>query len=183
LDVTVKDTEGNKLGYLFWANNGVAFLKQMGQFGMVININDKPVDFRFIFDDKKEGNLRVADLGEERLVSDTLVSKLGFQMIRPMLLPQTKEGVRSQSYNLDAHPYQMNYSLLDRPHKQVEFQYNLYQKEGEKNSLLYRVYYYSDSLETLREGMFAGKYFDPKVGAFKLVYYPTQGQTQPPVND
>jgi len=180
LDVTIKDAQGNKLGYLFWANNGVAFLKQMGQFGMVIKIAGEPVDFRFVFDDSVTGDLRVASLGDERLVSDTLVPKYGFQMIRPMLLPTTGNGVRSQTYNLDAHPFQMNYSLLDSKGKQVEFQYNLYAKDGDKRPLLYRVYYYSDSLATLREGMFAGKYFHPEAGTFKLVYYPTMGQTAPP---
>jgi len=179
LDITVKDAKGNKLGYLFWANNGVQFLKQMGQFGMVIQIDGQPVDFRFVFDDNKKGNLRVADLGNERLVSDTLVPKYGFQMIRPMLLPLTSAGNRSQSYNLDNHPYKMNYSLLDRENGLVEFQYNL-SKTKTNDSLLYRVYYLSDSLETLREGMFAGKYFDKDAGSFKLVYYPTQGQTEPP---
>ncbi len=43
-----------------------------------------------------------------------------------------------------------------------------------------RLYYNADSLANLREGMFAGKYFDPKNGTFKLVYYPAMGQTEPP---
>ena len=39
--------------------------------------------------------------------------------------------------------------------------------------------YHAGSIETLREGMFTGKYFDADVGAFKLVYYPALGQTSP----
>ena len=44
---------------------------------------------------------------------------------------------------------------------------------------LERIYFNADSLETLREGMFAGKYFDKEAGTFKLVFYPTMGQTSP----
>lgn len=53
---------------------------------------------------------------------------------------------------------------------------------GKQFDISKRIYYQADSLSTLREGMFAGKYFDRDAGSVKLVYYPAQGQTQPSVN-
>ncbi len=181
LDITLKDGAGQKRGYLFFAINNVAFLKQMGEFGLIVDVDGTPFDLKFIFDANKKGNLKVANLGNERLVSDTLFPKKGFQMIRPMLLPETSKGVRSQTYALDSHPYEMNYTLIDNKKTGgVQFQYNLNKKQEGKIHLLERVYFNADSLETLRQGMFAGKYFDAKDGAFKLVFYPAMGQTAPP---
>lgn len=180
LDVTVKDAEGNKLGYLFWANNGVDALKKIGVFGLKIDVNGEPMDVRFTFDANKKGDLSVKALGEERFVSDTLIPKKGFQMIRPMLLPETKEGVRSQTYALDAHPFEMNYTLKDIENGNVQFQYNLNAKKDDKSHLLESIYFNANNVESLREGMFAGKYFDKEYGAFKLVFYPTMGQIEPP---
>jgi len=182
LDITIKDQAGEKLGYLFWANNGIDALQRIGVFGLVIDIEGSPVDFRFTFDMKTSGSLRVADLDEERFVQDTLVSKHGFQMIRPVLVPLVSEGLRSQSYALDDHPYSVNYTVLDIDNGQVEFQYNFYRTQGEKEHLLERIYYHADSLATLREGMFAGRYFDDVMGNVKLVFYPALGQTQPSAN-
>lgn len=179
LDVTIKDKEDNKLGYLFWANNGVEALQKIGVFGIIIDIEGDPVDFRFSFDSDRQGTLRVSDLGEERFVQDTLIPKFGFQMIRPVLLPDTSDGLRSQTYALDDHPYAVNYTMKDIPNGQVEFQYNFYRTDNDKEHLLERVYYHADSLQTLRDGMFAGKYFDKDAGSVKLVFYPALGQTQP----
>ncbi|MEE9319672.1 MAG: hypothetical protein V3U76_04430 [Granulosicoccus sp.] len=180
LDITVKEAEGEKLGYLFWANNGVAALKKTGVIGFVTDVKGEAMDVRLTFDKMKQGDLRVASLGDERLVQDTLISKLGFQMIRPVLLPLAEDGVRSQTYKLDDHPYAVNYTLRDIDAGNVEFQFNLSRTDGEEAHLLQRIYYHADSLETLREGMFAGKFFDSEVGTVKLVYYPTLGQTAPP---
>ncbi|MEE9334484.1 MAG: hypothetical protein V3U65_10385 [Granulosicoccaceae bacterium] len=180
LDITIKDGQGNKLGYLFWANNGVKALQNMGVFGLIVDVDGKPVDFKFSFDSSKKGTLRVADLDEERFVQDTLISKFGFQMIRPVIVPIVAEGTRSQTYALDDHPYAVNYTLQDIENGQVEFQYNFYRTNGDINHLLERVYYHADSLSSLRDGMFAGKFFDRDAGTVKLVYYPTLGQTQPP---
>jgi hypothetical protein len=179
LDITLRDAAGNKLGYLFFAINGVGFLKQMGEFGLIVAVDGQPVDIRFNFDADKTGKLRVAELGDERLVQDTLVPKFGFQMIRPVILPLAKPGLRSQSYDLDGHPFAVNYSLVDIANGGVQFQYNLYRKQGDAEQLLQRIYFNADSLETLREGMFAGKYFDAEAGSFKLVFYPALGQTGP----
>lgn len=180
LDITLKDGSGNKLGYLFFAINKVAFLKQMGEFGLIVDVNGQPVSVSFTFDADKRGDLRVASLGDERLVQDTLVPRFGFQMIRPVLLPETGPGLRSQSYALDAHPYEVNYTLKDIDNGGVQFQFNLNSTRDGQNQLLERIWFNADSLATLREGMFAGKYFDAEAGTFKLVFYPTQGQTQPP---
>lgn len=180
LDVTVKDASGNKLGYIFWANNGTKALKNLGTIGMMINVNGKLMDVKFTFDKKDKGNFSVSDLKGERYVSDTLIPKKGFQMIRPMLVPIISDGIRKQSYDLDAHPFKIDYTLKNIEKGLVQFQYNLYKKEGEKNHLLERIYFNADSIETLRDGMFAGKYFDKEYGTFKLVFYPTMGQTTPP---
>lgn len=61
----------------------------------------------------------------------------------------------------------------------VQFQFNLSSTQDNQARLLERIWFNADSLDTLREGMFAGKYFDADAGTFKLVFYPTQGQTQP----
>lgn len=180
LDITVKDAAGEKLAYLFWANNGVEDLQKIGVFGFVFDNDGMPVDVRFAFDESLQGDLKVASLDQERFVQDTLVSEFGFQMIRPVLVPLTGDGVRSQTYNLDAHPYAVNYTLKDIDNGKVEFQFNLYKTNQGTEHLLERIYYHAGSLATLRLGMFAGKYFDQEAGTIKLVFYPTMGQTQPP---
>jgi len=180
LDITIKDANGNKLGYIFWANNGTVALKRLGTIGMIVDVDGEPMDIKFTFDKDDKGTLRVKDLDGERYVSDTLIPKKGFQMIRPMLVPLVEDGVRKQAYDLDAHPFSIDYTLKDIDNGLVQFQYNLYKKDGNKTHLLERVYFNADSLETLRDGMFAGKYFDKDYGTFKLVFYPTMGQTAPP---
>ncbi len=179
LDITVKDGKGNKLGYLFFAINNVAFLKKMGTFGLVIDINHKPVDVKFVFDAKATGKLSVKDLANERFVQDTLVSTLNFQMIRPVIVPMAGKTQRSQTYKLDSHPFNVNYTLKDLDSGRVEFQFNLNATANNKEHLLERIYYHAGDLATLRLGMFAGKYFHPETGTFKLVFYPAMGQTEP----
>jgi len=180
LDITLKDSQGNKLGYIFWANNGTDALKRLGTIGMIVDIKGEPVDVKFIFDADDKGSLSVKDLENERYVSDTLIPKKGFQMIRPMLVPIVSDGLRQQAYDLDAHPFKIDYTLKEIDNGLVQFQYNLYKKDGDKSHLLERIYFNADSLETLRDGMFAGKFFDKEYGTFKLVFYPTMGQTAPP---
>ena len=114
-------------------------------------------------------------------MQDTLVSKFNFQMIRPVVLPNTMPGVRSQTYSLDSHPYAVNYTIKNIDNGLVQFQHNLYQlKNDREEHLLERIYFNADSLDTLREAMYAGKYFSENDGAFKLVFYPAMGQTTPP---
>ncbi len=179
LDITFKDGNGNKLGYLFFANNGVSFFKKMGVFGLIVDIDGKPVDLKFTFDSGKNSDFNIEGLGKERFIQDTLVSKFNFQMIRPVILPQTGPGIRSQTYRLDNHPYTVNYTLLDLDNGRVQFQHNLYQLNSNDEQLLERIYFEADSIETLREAMYAGKYFHKTDGAFKLVFYPAMGQTEP----
>jgi len=179
LDITLKDAQGKKLAYLFFAINRVRFLKQMAVFGLMAKNDGALIDVRFTFDKHATGKLRIADLGEERFVQDTLVPKLHFQMIRPVLVPLVKPGLRAQTFLLDAHPYGVNYSLKDQQNGMVEFQYNLYDKSAKQTHLLERIYYQAGSLNVLREAMFAGKYFHPDDGVFKLVFYPAMGQTEP----
>lgn len=180
LDITLKNGDGEKLGYLFFANNGVAFLKQMGKFGLIIDVDGKPVDIQFVFDADKKGSLALADLTEERFVQDTLVPKWNFQMIRPVIMPLLETGLMSQTYALDDHPFTINYSIKAMDNGLVEFQHNLYEIVDNKEQLRERIYFQADRLETLREAMYAGKYFDKENGTFKLVFYPAMGQTQPP---
>ena len=103
-------------------------------------------------------------------------------MIRPVILPLINPELRSQTYPLDSHPYAVNYTLKTLSKGIVQFQHNLYQldeKTGNEH-LLERIYFNASNIETLREAMFAGKYFHPQDGAFKLVFYPALGQTEPP---
>lgn len=184
LDVTLKDGQGNKLGYLFFAINGVDFLKRMGTFGMIVDIDGKPVDIRFHAASKPArgasgDGLWMADMEMERFVLDMLAPKFDFQMIRPMILPTAGPALRSQSYSLDAHPYEVNYTLKGMGAGWMEFQSNLSRKEADGAHLMQRVYFHAGSLDTLREAMYASKYFDSRDGAFKLVYYPAMGQTAP----
>jgi hypothetical protein len=180
LDITLKDSDGNKLGYLFFANNGVQFLKKMGLFGLIVDIDGEPVDISFTFDKDAKGDFSVDDLGDERFIQDTLVPKHSFQMIRPVVLPEIEPGVRSATYSLDDHPYSINYTLKNIDNGLVQFQHNLYQKIKGESHLLERIYFNASSLEVLREAMYAGKYFHQEDGTFKLVFYPAMGQTEPP---
>ncbi len=179
LDITIKNSKDEKLGYLFWATNGIDFLKRMGIFGFIIDIDGKPVDIKFVFDDNKKGDLLVNSLDKERFFQDTLVSKFGFQMIRPVIVPQIKKGLRTITYKLDNHPYSINYTIKDLPNGLVQFQHNLYSTKNNTEHLLERIYFNSDSIQTLREAMYAGKYFHPIDGVFKLVFYPNLGQLEP----
>lgn len=179
LDISVKDAQGNKRGYLFFAINEVAFLKRMGTFGLVVDVDGAPLDIRFVFDPDKRGELRVATLGDERFVQDVLVPKFDFQMIRPVVLASPRAGLRTQRFALDTHPYAVSYTLQDRERGVVEFRYELSRVNVGDAQLLARIYFQADSLATLREAMFAGKYFDPADGPFKLVFYPAMGQTEP----
>jgi len=180
LDITIKDSNGKKLGYLFLANNGMEGLQKQGVWGLMMDIGGKIMDVKFDFDKKTSGSLSVADLGEERFVQDTLVGKFSFQMIRPVILPSVEKGVRSVTYSLDHHPYAVNYTLKDVANGVVEFQHSLYGLKNDRLTLLERIYFEANSMEALREAMYAGKYFDPKNGTFKLVFYPALGQTTPP---
>lgn len=179
LDITLKDEKGNKLGYLFFATNNIQYLKKMGVFGLIVDVSGEPVDIKFTFEKNKKGNLNINALDSERFIQDTLVPKLNFQMIRPVILPQIQKGIRSQTYRLDNHPYSVNYTLENKNNGIVQFQFNLYQLIAEKEHLLERIYFEADSVETLREAMFAGKYFHADDGVFKLVFYPAMGQTEP----
>lgn len=53
----------------------------MGEFGLIINVDGKPIDVKLIFDKNKSSNYSITNLGTERFVQDTLVPKFGFQMI------------------------------------------------------------------------------------------------------
>lgn len=179
LDVTIKDNNGNKLGYLFFANNGVMFLKKLGIFGLIVNIDGSPVDFQFIFNNNQSGRFGVSSLANERLIQDTLIPKFGFQMIRPIIAPMVDKNTRSQTYQLDNHPYAVNYTLKNIDKGLVQFQHNLYQIKQGDMQLLERVYFNANSLKTLREAMYASKYFHEQDGTFKLVFYPAAGQIEP----
>jgi len=179
LDITLKDGAGAKLGYLFFAINDVDFLQQMGNFGLIFDVDGQPMDVSFTFAKVEKGSLQLADLESERFVQDTLVSKFGFQMIRPVIVPMSGDGVRSVTYSLDNHPYSVNYTIKDMKNGVVQFQHNLYATDSGAEHLLERIYFSAGSLETLRESMYAGKYFDKENGTFKLVFYPAMGQTEP----
>lgn len=180
LDITLRDGDGNKLGYLFWANNGTQSLKDMGHIGMITRHGKQIFDTRFSFK-PTSGTLRVSELKEERFVQETLVPSLNLQMIRPVTLPETQPGTLSQSFDLDAHPYAVNYTIKDQPEGGVRFEHSLHAKKGARHQLLEQIYFHADSLKTLRSALYASKYFHETDGTFKLVFYPTMGQTLPPM--
>ena len=183
IDLTVSKGEA-KLGYLFFAVNNLEFLRKIGNFGININIDNDLVNFNFQSDfarDRK-GNIDFnLDLDRERFFQDTLLPKKNFQMIRPVILPLVKKGVRSKEFNLDNHPYSIEYKLLDTGDGTVVFQHNFYEysKDRSSKNLLFRVYFQSHSMEELREAMYAGKAFNFRDAPAKLVFYPSQGQTEP----
>lgn len=101
-------------------------------------------------------------------------------MIRPVIVPMAGENKRSVTYALDHPPYSVNYTMKDMGGMgRVQFQHNLYATADGEEHLLERIYFTADSLETLRESMYAGKYFEKNDGTFKLVFYPAMGQTEP----
>lgn len=179
LDITLSDAKGQKIGYLFFATNGLEALKSIGVFGLRVKDGDDLVDVRFIFDPKKAGSLQLADLTEERFVQDTLISDKGFQMIRPVILQPGKDKQWNKSFATDAHPFEVSFTAEQVTNGVVEFQHNLHSTLNESADLLISTYYHADSIETLRQGMFASKYFDAEYGGIKLVYYPALGQTEP----
>lgn len=179
LDITLIDVQGNKLGYLFFAINDLSFLQRVGEFGFKVGKGSAQVDVQFIFEQIERGQLAVSQLLNERLFQDTLVPKFGFQMIRPVILPQVSATKLSQTYALDKHPFAVNYTLVNKPNRLVEFQHNLYSTAGNQASLIAQFYFQVSSLEVLRELMYAGKFFDPDAGDIKLVFYPAMGQTEP----
>ena len=176
---------GAKLGYLFFAVNNLEFLRKIGNFGIYINIDNDPVNFNFQsdFNRARKGSIDFnLDLDNERFFQDTLLPKKNFQMIRPVILPLVKKGVRSKEFNLDNHPYSIEYKLLDMGAGIVVFQHNFYEYKKEDRSskkLLFRIYFQSHSMEELREAMYAGKAFNFSEAPAKLVFYPSQGQTEP----
>lgn len=179
LDITLTDKKGRKLGYLFFAINGVHFLKRMGEFGLVVNDGGDLIDVNFQVTPPKTGGLHIDSLTNERFVQDTLLPSKNFQMIRPVLLNKVDGKKLSKTFSLDNHPFAVNYTLKQLPKQNVMFEHNLYATEKGKPELLERIYYRAGDMNTLREGMFAGKYFHPSYGAFKLVFYPAMGQTEP----
>ena len=182
LDISFKNGESHKLSYLFFAINNLGFLKEMGEFGFITDVEGQSVDVKFVFDSNQTGNLTIDQLVNERFIQDTLVSKFNFQMIRPVILPRLNPSTRSQTYQLDKHPYAVNFTLKNTKHNSVQFQHNLYAINNEQQQLLQRIYFHAGSVSALREAMYAGKYFHQDDGAFKLVFYPALGQTEPQLN-
>ena len=179
LDITVKDAQGHKFGYLFFALNRLAFLKQVGVFGFKVDIDGEPVDVQFVWSGHKKGHLQTKDLTQERFFQDTLVPKWGFQMIRPVVLKAKNSNTLSVTYNLDEHPYAVNYTIVNRANGGIRFKHQLYRLLQGQQHLVSSIYFNADDLKTLREVMYAGKHFDANDGVFKLVFYPALGQTEP----
>lgn len=178
LDITLKDESGQKLGYLFFAINHIAYLKQVGEFGLLVNDDGHLVDVRLSFNKVRHGDLSIDDLMEERFIQDTLMPSKGFQMIRPVVLEPDAADQLSKHFSLDAHPFEVEYRVKTIADGVVQFQHNLYRVIKGRRQLIERIYYNADSIDTLREGMYAAKYYDPEYGTIKLVYYPAMGQTQ-----
>lgn len=128
----------------------------------------------------------------ETLPFELRITGAGIDVQRQLELSDLGEGKTAHHLELqgaEGRPYRLDLNYKALP-KNRSFPSNLditlsdadgkYHKQDGQTHLLERIDYRADSIETLREGMFAGKYFDPEAGTFKLVYYPALGQTQPP---
>ncbi|TMP54701.1 hypothetical protein CWB96_18710 [Pseudoalteromonas citrea] len=183
LDITLTDSQGQKIGYLFLATNGIKALSELGEFGFISNHNNELIDVRFSLTRTNKGSLSTRQLESERFIQDTLIPKVGFQMIRPVILPKVSEKKRSETFQLDHHPLAINYTAVDLPDGLLEFQHNLYETSNTSTSLISRIYFRANNLKTLRLVMYAGKYFSNEFGPIKLIFYPAMGQTHPPINN
>lgn len=146
---------------------------------MVVNDRGELIDINFQVSPTKTGDLSLDSLTNERFIQDTLLPSKNFQMIRPVVLDKVDGKKLTKTFALDSHPFAVNYTLKQLAKKNVMFEHNLYSTQKSKPELLERIYYRANNIQTLREGMFAGKYFHPSYGAFKLVFYPALGQTEP----
>jgi len=172
LNVTLTDEEGNKLGCLSFTSKGVQSLKKIGVLGFVVDVLEKPVNIEFSFQKDKKGNLDISSLDDEVFFQDTRAPKLDLNVILPVILATTEKGVRSQTHRLRCHPYSINYTLTNIGEGLVQFQHTLYQLVDGNEHLLERIYFQVDSLETLREVLYASMYFHENDGVFKLLFYP-----------
>ena len=179
IDLLITDSRGEKLSYLFFALNDLKFLSQVGEWGIVTRINGKLANFKFSDSTPLTRNLSLASLDNERFIQDTLMPQKNFQMIRPVIMEQVNSSQSSKGFDLDRHPYYVEYKAIQKEDGIVEFQHNLYRKIKNKQELINRIYFHSGSLKTIRLAMYAGKYFSSKDGPIKLVFYPALGQTEP----
>ncbi len=179
LDLLVRGDKGNKLSYLFFALNSLEFLNEVGPWGIISNIENSPVKFEFSPNSSIARNLQLDDLQNERFIQDTLMPNKGFQMIRPVILEATSKNQISKGFNLDNHPYYVEYKAIQLEPGLIEFQHNLYENIGSTKRLLKTIFFRAGSLDTIRTAMFAGKYFNTSHGPIKLVFYPALGQTAP----
>jgi hypothetical protein len=179
IDLNVKDASGKKIGYLFWALNDISFLRKMGEIGMVIDIDGKPVDFKLAFDSKTAGSISESAFLHEPLIQDTIVAKSNFQMIRPVILGRFSNGEAKKEFPLDAMPYKTNFTVNVKANGVARFEQNLISTASGSERLLDQVYFTADSIETLRGAMYATNYFDDKEGTMRMVFYPANGQTEP----
>lgn len=179
IDLLITDSQGKKLSYLFFALNELRFLSQIGEWGIVTRINGKLANFKFSDSTPLKRNLSLASLDNERFIQDTLMPQKNFQMIRPVIMEQVNSSQLSKGFDLDRHPYYVEYKAIQKEDGIVEFQHNLYRKIRKKQELINRIYFHSGNLKTIRLAMYAGKYFSAKDGPIKLVFYPALGQTEP----
>ena len=177
LDITLSKG-GKKVGYLFFALNDLDILQCIGVFGMVLDINGELVDVQLKTRVVTVGNIDFDSLNKERFFQDTLLPNKSFQMIRPVILPKIQDGVRAKEFNLDHYPYSVEYKIIDRGQGVVLFQHNLYKKSTAKKRLIMQIYFQANSLDELREVMYAGKAFNFSDAPAKLVFYPALGQTE-----
>jgi len=174
LKVFLKDGEGNVLGSLFFTNNDVHHLKRIGVFGFVVDVLGKPVDIEFSFQKNNKGNLDVSSLGDERFIQDVRVEEWNFGMLYSGILPETGEGVRSQTNLLVDHPYSINYALTNIGEGLVQFQHTLYQLTDGNEHLLEKIYFQANSLAILRGIMYGARYVHENNVVFDMVFHPTK---------
>lgn len=177
IDLTIKKGK-RKLGYLFFALNSLDYLKKIGSFGIKFLDQGEVVDIHLFTENRSIGSISFNKLNFERFFQDTLLPLKNFQMIRPVIVPIVAKNVRSKEFNLDNHPYSVEYKILNKGSGIVEFQHNFYHGKYRYKKMLFQVYFTASSIKNLREAMFAAKVFGFKDAPAKLVFYPALGQTE-----
>lgn len=82
------------------------------------------------------------------------------EIYQDFVLASEKEKYDLSLMPLDQPLYSVNYTIKDTDMWQVQFQHNFAVTANGKEYLLERIYCTADSLETLREPMYTGRYFD-----------------------
>ncbi|HXH32109.1 MAG TPA: hypothetical protein VNJ01_14995 [Bacteriovoracaceae bacterium] len=175
LDIYLETADGIKIGGGFFSINGKEHLTRFPQLGFAVRFIDKLFTISISSLADLSGHLMLSSVSNEILLLDVVSNPLnGFQMVRPVSLKLiSPEIASSKFFQLDEHPFQVQYRAVQSKMGHVMFYFDLYTLQG--NVLLHSSFYESTSSEDFTSAMFAGRYFVTGHD-FKLIYYPAKGQ-------